>query len=53
MILKTRYEEPHYNGRQPTQLNQQFTHLTSEVYEVDIITGHRSVYSGRRNKEPG
>ena len=31
VLLKIRYEENHYNGRQLTQLYRQFPHVTSNV----------------------
>ena len=39
VLLKTWYEEYHYNGQRIVQLQQQFPHITSDVNEVEIITG--------------
>ena len=48
VLLKTRYEEHHYNGQQLTQLHRQFPQVTPDVNEVAIITGIISAYSGSK-----
>ena len=45
LLLNTRHC---YNGWQLTQIHQQFPHVTSDVNEVDIITGLQSEYLGRK-----
>ena len=39
VLLKTQYEKHHYSGRQLTQLQRQFPHVTCNVNEIEITTG--------------
>ena len=39
VLLNILYYEHNYNGRRLTQLQQQFPHVTSDINEVDILTG--------------
>ena len=39
VFLKTRYEEHHYSGQQLTQMQRQFSQVTYNVNETEIITG--------------
>ena len=48
VLLKTRYDEYCYNSRRLTQLHRKFPHITYDVNEVEIITGIRYAYSGRK-----
>ena len=48
VLFKNLYGEHRYNGRQVTQLEQQFPHITSDVNEVEILTGLQSTYLGRK-----
>ena len=43
VLLKTRYDEHCYNGRQLTQIQPQFPHVTSKFNETEIITRLQSV----------
>ena len=51
VLIKTQYEENHYNGRQLTHMQRQFPQVKSNVNETEIITGLQSVYSGRKGKK--
>ena len=43
VLLKTLYEEHHYNCQQITQLQRQFIHVTYDVNDVENITGIQSL----------
>ena len=49
VLLKTLYEEHHYNGRWLIQPQYQFPHVTSNINETEITTGTRSAFSGRKS----
>ena len=48
VMLKTRYKEHHYNRRQLTQIQRQFTQVLLNVNETEIIKGLQSAYSGMK-----
>ena len=48
VLLKTQYDEHHYNGWQLTQIQRKFLHIKSDVNEVYIVTGLQSAYLGRK-----
>ena len=47
VLLKTQFEEHHYNGRKLTQLQRQFPHVTYNFNDTEITTGIWTAYSGR------
>ena len=43
VLLNTRYNEHCYNGRQLTEIQRQFPHVTPNVIDTEITTGIQSV----------